>query len=173
LREDAVTRASLLSYLLTFSVVLGLVAACGARTGSELFDGIGGSAGGEEAGASDGTILDSFVGCHAPVDCAHPEVSAPDVTMTSDVSSDAPVTCTQLGRNAFNNGPNCSMSTVEKCSDGNKYEASCSCQAGKCFCSITTGSQGTDTTISFMPPGCPSSCTISPSEALKECGYPF
>jgi hypothetical protein len=164
--------ARLLPCVLVIPCTLGGAWACGARTGSGLFDDTG-SLGGEEAGASDGTIFDSFVGCHAPVDCAHPEVSAPDVTMTSDVSSDAPVTCTQLGRNAFNNGPNCSMSTVEKCSDGNKYEASCSCQAGKCFCSVTTAGQGTDTTLSFMPPGCPSSCTISPVEALKECGYPF
>jgi hypothetical protein len=151
-------------------VVFGFsVTACG---GEELGTTKGGADGGDGS-ASDGQIPDST--CTIPgLDCAHEEPPPQDApTTTSDAESEEGVTCTKVGRNAFNNGPNCTMSTVEKCSDGIKYEASCSCQAGKCFCSITTGSQGTGTSVPFVPPGCPSSCSISAEEALKECGYPF
>ena len=163
------TRGRLPSYALVLSVVLGGVAACGPRTSSELIGDIGGDAvSGAEAGASDGTISDSFVGCHAPVDCARTEVSTPDVTMTSDVSSDAPVTCVQVGRNEGQNGDNCSMSTVVKCSNGIRYEASCSCESQHCFCTANE--------MYVMLPfstRCSPSCAITPADVLKECGYPF
>jgi hypothetical protein len=137
---------------------------------------LGGNAAGEEAGGSDGTLSDSFVGCVAPVDCAHADVSLPDVTTTSDVASDAAVTCTQLGRNTFNNGPNCSMSSVQQCGNGHTYEASCSCQAGYCFCQFDGNPPRPDQMykkVPLKPPACPSSCSMTPEEAMKGCGYPF
>jgi hypothetical protein len=122
--------------------------------------------GGQNVDGADGSMSDVVT----PVDSSYNETrSSQDAPSTT---SDATVTCEQVGRNAFNNGRNCTMSTVEKCSDGHHYEASCSCQAGKCFCS-STGGLDTNTVIPFIPTGCPSSCTVTREEALKQCGYPL
>jgi hypothetical protein len=98
-----------------------------------------------------------------------PTPSDAPMMASNDAETGASITCTQVGNNAFNNGPNCSMSTVESCSNGVTYEASCSCQPGRCFCM-------TDQNFFSLPvpPGmCSSSCAITPVEALKACSYPL
>jgi hypothetical protein len=144
--------------LAVMAVFVGLSAVgCGSRTAL-------GDVGGADAGALDGHIPDSFE------ELAPPETSV----MTGDGEAEEGVTCKQVGQNAFENGERCAMSTVEECSDGIDYEASCSCQAGKCFCQINANppKPGQSNTTVPLPIACSPSCAITAEQALRLCGYP-
>jgi hypothetical protein len=142
-----------------------LITSCG----GEILGAATGDAGEQDGGTADANRVDSFV-CVEPVDCARSEPTSEDArSMTEDAMAEGSVVvCEQVGRNALQNGSNCSMSTVEKCNDGVKYEASCSCESKMCGCSANEMNMS----VPFDTP-CTASCVITAAGALRVCGFPF
>lgn len=150
------------------------VTGCSGRllgTASEEVDGRDGAIVDGAARDSSRTALDSSDKVKS--DSSGLNTSTPSVASasTSNVENDGAVLCRYLIKSFGSSGPDCTMTSVERCSDGTVYEASCMCEGGSCRCWAQNGSFQMNTNVPFTTV-CAPSCMITPAEALKACGFP-